>query len=705
MPGPVIQHNGVFADSVFTRPASGESLSSSILVVGGSTAAYSAALTALKFSKFEVCLVQPHKVLGGQFTTQALPASDDGNLMQRQAPKDGPVEGERFVISRSQRQFRDRQRELQRVKGQKLMNPGGCWVSPLSTSPVVAATALNEALVPYLQQDRLKLIPLAEPIRVLMEKPAGSYSRVTGCVFRDRETGSEFTVMGRVVIEATDLGDLLELGEVRSHVGQEARHETGESILPTVARPECQQSFTFCAVVERSQPGLNNPVVPPLAGYGSDPFTSVFYKKEEDGSAKPLDFFHPFGIFRYRRLLRTQEAEKTVSLGDVTVLNWGVTHELDGSLRCGNDYRPGRLVGVSSAERQHHIRQARNRALAYVHYLQTHGVPDLKLRGDLTWTADGVALDPYIREARRGAALTTIRHEDVAETFFPKQARARCFEDSVGIGEYHYLDLHGNDAPGHVSPRGKDVYALPFSLPVGALVPIETDGLILSSKSIGTTHITNAAYRMHPVEWAIGEASAFLAVLSLWKGVEPRDVAKSEAQVRQLQGFMTRNGIPIFWFDDVAHDDPDFEPIQVMAAAGIIRSEDTTNLRFRPEGNVNRAVICAALVNLLKLEKVKPSTPAFWDVSPNHWAYSVIETLYGKGIISGTGFNRFAPDQPMLREHLFFLVKSTMTKLGIAAPYDVFEKTKTPKDQQTVRRRELSRIFYELLKLKLGVAS
>ena len=98
-----------------------------------------------------------------------------------------------------------------------------------------------------------------------------------------------------------------------------------------------------------------------------------------------------------------------------------------------------------------------DRARAYIHYLQTNGIDNLKPRGDLTWTDDGIALEPYIREARRGVALKTIRHEDVAEKFFPGSARARCFEDSIGIGQYHY--------------------------------------------------------RMHPVEWAIGEAGGHLETL------------------------------------------------------------------------------------------------------------------------------------------------------------------------------------------------
>lgn len=700
MPIPVTQANGVFADHLFTRPAANTTVGCGVLVVGGSTAAYVAALTALKM-QLDVCLVQPFKVVGGQFTTQALPASDDGDLLKEKA---GPnnVDGEEFAISKSQRAFRERQRDLQLVAGRKTFNPGGGWVSPFATTPVVAATAMNEALEPFLASDRLKIIPYAEPVAVNFDQ-TGSLKRVTGVVFKDTQKGHQFTVTGRVTIEATDLGDLLEVGNIESRVGQESRQETGEAILPDAARPQCQQSITFDVLVEHTPPGKGVPIGKP-EGYGRDPwlniheFTGRFWTKSSSGQWQKWDFLSDFGIFRYRRLARITHYEKKVCPGDVAVINWGTSSEPDRNFCCGNDYRPGRLVGVSREERQKHIKRARDRAQAYIHFLQSNGVPDLKPRGDLTWTKDGIALEPYIREARRGIALTTIRHEDVAKTFFPNQARGRCFEDSVGIGQYHYMDLHGNDEAGHVSPRGNDVIAQPFSLPLGALVPMTTDGLVLSAKSIGTTHITNAAYRMHPMEWAIGEASGLLAVFVVWTGLEPRALVQDEAQVRKIQGYMVRNGIPIFWFDDISHYDPDFEPIQVMAAAGIIRSENPQNLHFRPYGTVTRAVVATALVNVLKLEKQTPTTPTFTDVQPGkHWAYANIETLYAQGMISGVGQGRFAPDVPITREQLGFLVKKAMPEV-----YDQ-AFAKTPRDRQNLQRRELSRVLYEVMKGKLGI--
>ncbi|MFE4106041.1 FAD-dependent oxidoreductase [Almyronema epifaneia] len=693
------QSNGVFAESAFTRLANGETLQCSILVVGGSLAAYSATLTALK-QNLDVCLVQPHRVVGGQFTSQALPASDDGDLL-RQTAGTLHLAGEQFAISKAQRAFRERMRSLQPVQGRKVDNPGGSWVSPLSVTPVVAATAMNEAIAPYLDNQKLKLIVEAEPLEVLTETLPGKPRRVTGVVFGDRKRNLSFTVTAKVVIEATDLGDLLEMGEIESRVGQEARHETGEAILPEEARPQCQQSITWDVVVEYTSLEQSSPIKAP-PGYGRDrwlgvhEFTERFWTKDKRTGWQKWEFLSAFGIFRYRRLARRSHHEKEVLPGDISVINWGTSTEPDRPFCCGNDYRPGRLVGVSPAEKQLHLKRARDRTFAYLYYLQTHGLPNLKLRGDLTWTADGMALEPYIREARRGIALTTIRHEDVAMTFFPHQARARCFDDTVGIGQYHYLDLHGNDEPGHVSPKGKDVIALPFTLPLSALVPIATEGLVLSSKSLGTSHITNAAYRMHPVEWAIGEASGFLATYAVWTGLTLRELATHPRHIRKLQGFLTRNGIPIFWFDDVAQDDPDFEAIQVMAAAGIIRSESQADLHFRPHATVTRAVVCTALVNLLQLEKRLPAIPSFWDVRPGgHWAYETIETLSAHRLVAGVGYGRFDPDAAMTREQLGFLLKK-------AAP-DAYKQAfaQTPQDKQVLQRRELSRVLYSVWQHRL----
>lgn len=709
------QHNGIFDDAAFTHPDEGAVLSTPVLVAGGSTAAYSAALAALR-AGVSVCWVQPQKVVGGQFTAQALSASDDGQLITTPAT-DQTVAGETFCISASQKHFRDRQRQLQPLRGQILDNPGGGWVGPLCTTPPVAATAMNEAIAPYLDSDQLTLIPLCDPVAVLTEASAGERRRVTGVQFGDRQTGHRFTVNATLVIEATDLGDLLELGTIESRVGQEARSDTGEERLPETAHPECQQAITFDVVLEKTGANQSFSIGKPPQYEQVDwllqkDFNSIHWS---GGGRQKWNFFDDFGIFRYRRLARVEAGpggphaavNKRVNVGDITVLNWGIHHDpVTGNQYLGNDYVHGVLVGVSREERQRHIQQARDRAQAYVHYLQTHGFPNLKPRGDLTWTPDGIALEPYIREARRGVALTTVIHNHVAKSFFPpSRARGHSFTDSVGIGQYHYLDIHPNqDVPpgqpsNHVELPGDDHNALPFTLPLGALIPKNTDGLVLSAKSIGTTHITNAAYRMHPVEWAIGEAGGLLTAFALKHQVEPRDVALQEPLLRQFQGNLASQGIPLFWFDDVAHDDPDFEAIQVTAAAGIIRSENFSNLHFSPNRPVNRAVVATAIVNLLGFELISPNQSRFWDVPETHWAYQAIETLAAKRVISGVGYGLFAPGQYITRRHLSYMVTNALPEATSLA----FKHT--PRDGHLLKRRELSRVLYAMLQVKLNIAS
>ncbi|KEF43283.1 MAG: hypothetical protein ER33_00635 [Cyanobium sp. CACIAM 14] len=686
----------------FLRPAEADTLRAAVLVVGGSTAAYSATLAALQAGA-AVLLVQPTQLVGGQYTAQALPASDDP---PERAPKRlqsatqlDPAQlddGDLFCGSALLRAFRRRQLQLQPVGGQVIGNPGAGWVSHFAVRPDTALRALEEPLLPHLASGRLRIVPFAAPEAV--EFDAASPPRLTAVRFHDLERNLRFRVEAEVVLEATDLGDLLEVGGIASRVGQEARADTGEAVLPDQAVPLCQQAFTFGIVVERATPAPAE-CLPAPEGYGRDPwlqpadFPCSFWV-HGSGGWQERPFFDPNGMFRYRRLACAVPDEQ-VRPGDVTVLNWGTSPlGAAGPLGCGNDYRFGCLSGVSREERRRHLERARARAQAYLHCLQSaHGLA-LRPRGDLTWTADGIALEPYIREARRGVALTTIRHEDVARRFFPGRARARSFADSVGIGAYHYLDFHPNLTPGHVDLGADGKESLPFTVPLGALIPVATDGLILSAKSIGTTHITNAAYRMHPVEWAIGEAGGRLAAFALAQGVSPRQVACDPALLRRFQTVLTGAGAPIHWFNDVGHDDPDFSPIQVLAAAGLVAGEDRARLRFNPEGGVNRAVAAAALVGVLGWPVQRPAQARFSDVPPSHWAFAAVETLAARGVTSGVGGGRFGAGDPLRRDHFAQLLRRAVPAADAALVETAFSRTS--QDSQPLRRRELSRVLHGL---------
>ena len=94
---------------------------------------------------------------------------------------------------------------------------------------------------------------------------------------------------------------------------------------------------------------------------------------------------------------------------------------------------------------------------------------------------------------------------------------AEPFPDSVGVGSYR-IDLH----PSTGGVNYIDISSLPFQIPLGALIPRRVENLLPACKNLGTTHITNGCYRLHPVEWAIGEAAGALAAFCQANRISPR---------------------------------------------------------------------------------------------------------------------------------------------------------------------------------------
>jgi hypothetical protein len=163
-------------------------------------------------------------------------------------------------------------------------------------------------------------------------------------------------------------------------------------------------------------------------------------------------------------------------------------------------------------------------------------------------THDGMAKYPYIREARRIKATFTVLEEHVGAENRKMVAgeeagkRAADFHDSVGIGYYH-IDLHP-------SSRGNnyiDFSSLPFEIPLGSLLPQRVNNLLPANKNIGTTHITNGCYRLHPVEWSIGEAVGCLIAFAGKKKVPFRAVREDKSLLADFQREIARQGIETKW--------------------------------------------------------------------------------------------------------------------------------------------------------------
>lgn len=485
-----------------------------VLIVGGSFGGCAAAHV---LRGRDVIVVEDCEWIGGQVTSQGTSALDEHKWI------------ESFGASRSYAKFRESVRS--RYGGTK--NPGGSWVSRLSFEPRVGLAVLEE------------MTAGVEIIRGSLVDASTEKNVVTRVGVRSAD-GKRLDIRPRIVLEATDLGDFWAAAGIEFRIGTESKAETGEPHAADAADPRRLQSYTFPFAVD-FRPGEKHLVEKP-EGYermrDSQPFTLSL--PNPNGGVRNYGFFKKnpgaFGpFFTYRRLTP-----------EIAMINWP-----------GNDYRGSPITDGKWDD-------AKRLSLAFLYWLQTEcprddggkGYPELRLRKDVMGTGDGLSMRPYVREGRRLVARTTIKEGDLLQ----KTARARLFRDSVGVGSYG-IDLHA--CAGDREDRGGAwIDTKPFQIPFSALVPKSCTNAIAAGKAIGTTHVTNGAYRLHPVEWAIGEAAAHAAALALDANVAPSRISDDPLLLDRLQERLVGAGVPIFWFVDLPTSDPLFEATQLGAVRG-----------------------------------------------------------------------------------------------------------------------------------------
>jgi hypothetical protein len=417
---------------------------------------------------------------------------------------------------------------------------------------------LESMFAPFLSQGRLTLLLEHKVVDAETER-----GRVRSVRTRDLRSGHELAIEAPFFVDGTELGDLLPLTKTEFVTGAESREQTGEMHAAEKADPHNHQAFTVCFAIDYV-PGeehlIERPreyafwrdyapkLVPPWPGKLLD----LTYTHPATLQPRALGF-HPagptpdkFNLWLYRRLISKGNFVPGAYAGDISLINWPQ-----------NDYLLGNLIGVLEREQQRHIERAGQLSLSLLYWLQTEaprpdggeGWPGLRLRGDVLGTKSGLAKYPYVREARRIKAEFTVLEQHVgthqrAQLLGkkPEEVRAEEFRDTVGIGSYP-IDLH----PSTGGDNYIDFPSLPFQIPLGALLPVRTENLLPACKNIGSTHVTNGCYRLHPVEWNIGEAAGLLAAFALQKKVPARAVRERSELLGEFQNWIRSQGVETHW--------------------------------------------------------------------------------------------------------------------------------------------------------------
>lgn len=520
-----------------------------ILIVGGGIGGCAATLSACSSGR-RVVMTEESDWIGGQFTSQATPPDEHGWI-------------ERFGCTRTYRLFRNSSRQYYRdhyplttqAAADPFLNPGNGWVSPLCCEPKVFLSVLESMLSEFTSSGLLTI--LTEHILISAET---NRDRVASVTVQSLLDGEMSAITAEYFIDATENGELLPLAGVEYITGSESQLDTGEPSAKIVANPTNSQAFSMCFAMSYHEgedhtidrpsnylyfrnfvPDLDPPWSGPLlrlTGLSPRTLEPVTYNFQPDQEAN-IAFA---GLWTYRRILHRHNFKSGAFDSDITLVNYPQI-----------DYLGGDLNSCDRNERTKLKEGAKEQSLSFLYYLQTElGWKGLKLRGDVTETDDGLAKMPYIRESRRIKAEFTVAEEHVSAELRPSDKFAESFADSVGIG-YYRIDLH----PTVGGDNYVDVAALPFQIPLGALIPERCENLLPACKNIGTTHITNGCYRLHPVEWNIGEAVGHLAAYCFENQVSPRSVRNSKVLFEEYRSRLVKAGVETEWPADLNLEDGD----------------------------------------------------------------------------------------------------------------------------------------------------
>ena len=520
------------------------------IVIGGGLGGFAATFALLRNNQ-TVILTEETDWIGGQLTQQAVPPDENPWIEFT-----GCTETYRVFRNAIRDYYRQNYPLTEEAKKNPFLNPGDGSVSKLCHEPKVALTVLNNMLAPFISSRKLILL-----LNHKVSAAEVNGDLVKSVTVKNLQNNKLKILTAPYFVDATELGDLLPLTGAEFVTGTESKSETGELHAPEKANPNNVQSFTACFAMD-FVPGENHTIQKP-ADY-------VFWKNHIPALNPPwpgkllsLQYTHPgtlqpkilgfdptgasiegtLNLWNYRKIISKDNFKPGTYSGDITIVNWPQ-----------NDYMLGNLIG-SEGDFTTHFEASKQLSLSLLYWLQTEvpradggkGWSGLRLRNDITGTEDGLAKYPYVRESRRIKAIFTILEEHVGKENYDLVSNktnkvAAPFYDSVGIGYYH-IDLH----PTCAGTNYVDFPSLRFQIPLGALLPVRLKNLLPANKNIGTTHITNGCYRLHPVEWSIGESVGSVIQFALQKNVTPHEIRAKTYLLKEFQDFIRSQGIETEW--------------------------------------------------------------------------------------------------------------------------------------------------------------
>jgi hypothetical protein len=276
------------------------------------------------------------------------------------------------------------------------------------------------------------------------------------------------------------------------------------------------------------------------------------------------------------------------------MINWPIN---------GNDYYVN-AVEQTEEERTKSFEKAKLKSLQFLYYLQTElGFNTYGLSKGIFPTADDFPLIPYHRESRRIRGYTTLTVNHIAQPYEQSQP---LYRTGIAVGDYP-VDHHHASHPNAAQLPELHFYPVPsYSVPMGCLLPENTDNFIVAEKSISVTNIANGTTRLQPVVLQIGQAAGVMASLSIQEDIPP-----AKLEVRKVQSQLLEAGGYLLPYLDVPKDHPRFKVYQRIGATGILKGTGMNvgwenQTWFFPDKELSQSDLDHALSVMLAFDNISP---------------------------------------------------------------------------------------------------
>jgi hypothetical protein len=519
-----------------------------LLIVGGTTSAFGAAVSASKLLNTRACLLEPTDWIGGQLTAELLSAPDfayhtlkEGNFtlpvgsIDRQLDNQNPLFAQMLAV---------------------LGNTGDCWVSPKCSIP---SKFHSQAVLPVVNNTRIfyntvikrvikdasgrRIIqidaiqrtprPTEERCRFLSEELPDWYSKEDSAWFTKTELS--FTNLS-FVIEGTSWGEVLALSNASYLIGLMEQFDGDAS---GIGNSSCGQAFTIDFLEKLQETPVDEPPnpLPEPTGGANYTFGAITWER----------------VWTYRRVY-TSAGSGEPAINDITIQNWGG----------GNDYRTEFFfLSPSDTQRQRDtdqwqggvnldaIQNAERQSYGYHYWYRKKAPANFANRTVLirsveeSGTCHGLAKMPYLRESRRSIGYQNFVMNVTTITGHALDLHGYIFDDRVCIGCYD-VDIHPMAKCSYPSYMHAEHSVLPYYIPLRAMTNRDIDNLVVIGKTMAQSFLVNSATRLHPVEFSIGQAAGVVGTYAVQNNLQNVAEMVKEEHIRRVQSIV-KEFTPTSW--------------------------------------------------------------------------------------------------------------------------------------------------------------